>query len=126
MRCSSGCWPRPRGTSARSSTSTQASGPSAPTRTASTSATGCGSRRTTSLASSDLAEHAARVVVGEDPVGVEALPNGLERLPFRVALLQLRAREVVALAPVRPAAVARHDLLDAAEVALERGAPVRV
>src|SRR5215204_5472777 len=111
-RSSPGSSRRPRARAATSSTWTQASGRSGRKRTASTSATACGSRRTTSLAGFDVTEHATRVVVLEDAVRVDSLADALERVPFRVALLKLRRGQVVALAPVRAPAVARHDRFD--------------
>src|SRR2546425_3153161 len=64
----------------------------------------------------DRSQHPARVLVLEDPLGIETGSHRLEAFPFRVAGRERRGRLEMALAPVRPALVVVHDRLDRAKV----------
>ena len=82
--------------------------------------------RRSSSARSHGPEHPVGVVVARTALGVEAVADGLEVLPARIALRERRGGLEVALAPVRAALVVVHDLLDRLEVGLPLHAAVLV
>src|SRR5438874_544144 len=75
---------------------------------------------------SGKAEHPVEVGVAEAAVGVGALADSTEAVPFGVAGSQRRGRLIVHLPPVGSAAEGVHDRLDAPEVLLEGFADVAV
>src|SRR5439155_25084214 len=65
-----------------------------------------------------LAEHTIDVTVAEKAVGIEAVPDGEETVPERVARAQRSRVLEVELAPVRTALVALHYRLRLPEIGL--------